>query len=274
MHLLEKICPSCALFLDFDGTLVDIAPQPEAVKVPVAMLHTLHALQRELGGALAVISGRPIAQLDAFLAPLKLPMAGVHGTERRNAQGELTLQPTYSLEHVWRAAEALAARHHELRVEHKRGSIALHYRQAPELEPQCRAAMEEAVAQSPGLSLLAGKMVLEAKPDGASKGLAIEAFLREPPFAGRVPVFVGDDVTDEVGFSAVQKGGGLGVKIGPGSTVAWQRLSGPAELYRELELALAAASRASALVDAAAHANANAGATASPPSEPTSKAEP
>lgn len=239
MNFLDILCPSCALFLDFDGTLVDIADQPEAVHVPQALIDTLARLQTYVGGALAVISGRPIDQIDGFLAPLRLPTAGVHGAERRNAQGEMSLLNIHSLAQVEAVAAALVARHPQLLVETKRGSIALHYRQAPALEALCLEAMEAAVGQSPGLTLLRGKMVVEAKPGGASKGHAIEAFLHEAPFAGHTPVFVGDDVTDEVGFSTVQRLGGLGIKVGEGATVAWQRLASPQALRLELESAMA-----------------------------------
>ena len=247
MNFLDILCPSCALFLDFDGTLVDIAPQPEAVQVSPALVTTLAALYAYMGGAVAVISGRPIEQLDTFLAPLHLPAAGVHGAERRAASGAVTLMPTHSLEQVEQAAGALAALHPALRLENKRGSIALHYRQAPELEALCLETMQAAVDESPGLTLLRGKMVVEAKPGGASKGRAIEAFLREPPFAGHMPVFVGDDVTDEVGFSTVQRLGGLGVKVGEGASVAWQRLPSPQALRLELENAMAARARKAAV---------------------------
>lgn len=240
MNFVDILCPSCALFLDFDGTLVDIAPQPEAVVVPAGLLATLGALQHYLGGALAVISGRPIAQIDNFLQPLQLPTAGVHGTERRDASGETTLLSTHSLQAVEEAALALAARHPGLLVENKRGSLALHFRQAPELESLCTDTMQAAVEESPGLTLLRGKMVVEAKPGGASKGSAIEAFLHEPPFAGRTPVFIGDDITDEVGFSTVQRLGGLGIKVGEGASVAWQRMATPEVMRRELENAVAA----------------------------------
>jgi trehalose 6-phosphate phosphatase len=240
MNFADILCPSCALFFDFDGTLVDLAPQPEAVIVPPQLVSTLRALTGCLGGAVAVISGRPIAQIDQFFAPLRLPAAGVHGAERRGADGVLSLLNTHSLERVRTTAEALAARHSALRVEYKRGSIALHYRQAPELEQLCHEAMQAAVTESPGLSLLRGKMVFEAKPGAASKGRAIEAFLLEEPFAGRTPVFVGDDVTDEAGFAVVQNRGGLGVKVGAGASEARHRLDSPATLLRELDLALLA----------------------------------
>ena len=240
MTFVDILAPSCALFLDFDGTVVDIAPQPEAVQVPLPLIGTLNLLHGYLGGAVALISGRPIEQIDQFLHPLRLPVAGVHGAERRGADGAVTLLSTYSMDEVAAAANALAAQHPDLLVENKRGSLALHYRQAPELEALCLQTMQQAVERSPGLTLLRGKMVVEAKPGGASKGRAIESFMREPPFAGRVPVFIGDDITDEVGFSTVQRLGGLGIKVGEGATVAWRRLPDPAALRTELEAAVAA----------------------------------
>jgi len=240
MTLSELLVPSCALFLDFDGTLVDIAPQPDAVIVPAGLVSALEALHGRLGGALALISGRPIAQIDAFLQPMRLPTAGVHGAERRSASGDITLVATYPLDRVQAVALALAARDPRLRLEVKRGSIALHFRQAPELEPLCRETMEAAVRESPGVTLLAGKMVFEAKPSGASKGHAIEAFMREAPFAGRRPLFVGDDITDEVGFATVQRMQGLGVKVGEGATVAWERIASPALFRQQLQAASAA----------------------------------
>jgi len=240
MTLADILRPSCALFLDFDGTMVDIAPQPQAVLVPQPLIDALRALHGLLGGAVAVISGRPIAQIDGFLKPLQLPVAGVHGAERRGVDGKMVLLHTHPLDRVEHAARALAARHPGLIVETKRGSLALHYRQAPELEDECLQVMQAAVDASPGVTLLRGKMVAEAKPGGASKGRAIEEFLREPPFAGRTPVFIGDDVTDEAGFSTVQRLGGIGIKVGEGATAAWRRLPNPSALRSELEAAVAA----------------------------------
>lgn len=240
MNLVDIICPSSAVFLDFDGTLVDLAPLPEAVAVPPSLVRTLADLGTCLGGAVALISGRPIVQIDGFLHPLRLPAAGVHGAERRSFDGSITLAHTHPLEHVEAVAAALVAQHPRLRLEIKRGSLALHYRQAPELEMLCLQAMQAAVEQSPGLTLLRGKMVAEAKPGGASKGHAIEAFLHEPPFAGRSPLFIGDDVTDEVGFATVQRLGGLGIKVGEGPSVAWHRIESPAALREQLQTAVAA----------------------------------
>ena len=239
MNFVDILSPGCALFLDFDGTLVDIASHPGEVVVPSTLVPTLVALQQYLGGAVAVVSGRPIREIDDFLAPLHLPVAGVHGAERRTAAGAMDSVSGHPLEEVERAAAELTAAHPALVVEHKKTSVAVHYRQAPELEQLCLQAMQRAVDRSPGLTLLRGKMVFEAKPGSASKASAIEAFLREPPFEGRTPVFIGDDVTDEVGFAAVQRLGGLGVKVGEGPTVAWQRLATPADLRREFENAVA-----------------------------------
>lgn len=240
MTLVEVLHPSCALFLDFDGTMVDIAPQPQAVRVPEPLITLLQDLGRYLHGAVAVISGRPIAQIDEFLSPVQLAVAGVHGAERRGGDGLVHLIHTHPLDHVEEAACALAALNPGLLVENKRGSLALHYRQRPELEDLCLRTMQQAVDETPGLTLLRGKMVAEAKPGGASKGQAIEAFLAEPPFAGRTPVFIGDDVTDEAGFSTVQRLGGLGIKVGEGATIAERRLADPTALRRELQAALAA----------------------------------
>ncbi|MES3002868.1 MAG: trehalose-phosphatase [Pseudomonadota bacterium] len=240
MNLADILRPSSALFLDFDGSLVDLAPQPEDVVVPSSLVATLAELNTFLGGAVAVISGRPIEQIDAFLHPLRLPVAGVHGAEHRGLDGVITRLMTQPLEEVEDAASQLAAQHPRLRIERKRGSLALHFRQAPELEALCVDTLQGAVSRSPGLELLRGKMVVEAKPGGATKGRAIEAFMQEPPFQGRVPVFIGDDTTDEPGFSAVQRMGGQGVKVGEGPTVASQRLESPAMLRDQLQQAMAA----------------------------------
>ena len=228
----DLLTNSTALFLDFDGTLVDIADQPQEVEIPAGLVQTLVSLTQYLDGAVAVVSGRPIGQIDDFLRPLQIAAAGVHGTERRGADGKMTLLSTHPLDAVEQAARQLASRHAGLLVEGKRGSVALHFRQAPELEALCVETMEAAVQASPGVTMLRGKMVVEAKPGGASKGGAIEEFMREPPFAGRTPLFVGDDITDEVGFSSVQRMGGLGVKVGDGPSVASQRIATP-ELFRQ-----------------------------------------
>lgn len=218
---------TAALFLDFDGTLVELAPEPDAIVIPADLVELLAQARERLGGALAVVSGRAVGAIDTFLHPLDLPVAGVHGSERRAADGQLVLLSTPPLDTVEQAAARLLQQHPALAVEPKRGAVALHYRQAPQLEDLCRRTMEAAVAASPGVTLLQGKMVFEAKSSQANKGMAIGAFLQEPPFAGRVPVFLGDDTTDEAGFSVAQSHGGIGVKVGTGDTVAHQRIASP-----------------------------------------------
>jgi len=224
----------CALFLDFDGTLVELAPTPDEIVVPPELVATLRDLGDRLDGRLAIVSGRPIAQIDAALATLSLPVAGVHGMERRGADGLLHYAPIPAFSALQTCALQLAATYPGLRVEQKRGTLALHYRQAPELEALCKSEMRSAVLECPGMMLLHGKMVIEAKPEGVTKGTAIHDFLAEPPFVGSRPVFAGDDTTDEVGFAYVQGVGGLGLKIGDGPSAARYRIASPQALRAEL----------------------------------------
>ncbi|MEW7851288.1 trehalose-phosphatase [Massilia aurea] len=231
--------PDCALFLDFDGTLVDIAPLPDQVIVTDTLRTALPLLQARLKGRLALVSGRPINELDKLLAPLVFPAAGVHGMERRGIDGVVRRLPAPDFALVRQAAQGLAARHPDLWVEEKHGALALHFRQAPELQALCTDVMRAAVEASPGLLLMEGKMIVEVKSNAVSKGTAIRDFLVEAPFVGSRPLFVGDDTTDEAGFAHVQSIGGIGLKVGPGPTVAQCRIAS-AERLREL-LAQAAA---------------------------------
>ena len=223
-----------AVFLDFDGTLVDLAPTPDGVRLEPGVVEALALLAERHGGALALISGRPVAQIDAMLAPLILPVAGVHGVERRGADGTFSVASTPDVSPVLARAQALATVHPGLLVEQKRGAVALHYRLAPELEQLCLQEMTAAVQACPGVLLLHGKMVLEAKPAATDKGGAIAAFMQEIPFAGRRPVFAGDDTTDEAGFAFVQQAGGQGVKVGNGPSAAALRLASPGALRTAL----------------------------------------
>ncbi len=230
-----RLSENSALFVDFDGTLAEIAPRPDAVALPAGMVQLLATLHTRLGGALAVVTGRPIAQLDAFLAPLRLPTAGLHGAERRSASGAVTRLPEADLQQVVIGLQALAALHTGLLVEPKPGAVALHYRLAPDCEGLARQAMQAALQRLPGMVLMHGKMVIEMKPAEASKGRAIEAFMAEPPFTGRRPLFAGDDITDESGFAVVQAAGGIGIKVGPGPTQARHRLDTPTRLHAWLQ---------------------------------------
>lgn len=220
-----------ALFLDFDGTLVAIAERPDDVRLDPETRRALSELDRLLSGALAIITGRDIAAVDRFLAPLRLSVAGVHGLTRRDAQGRTHgPSPDSGLAAaVERALAPLLKQHPRLLLENKFGAAALHYRAHPELEQLCIEVMERAVAEYPGSELKRGKMVVEAKTIGGNKGAAIADYLSEKPFLHRRAVFAGDDVTDEDAFALVNARGGVSIKIGPGETQASCRAAGTGE---------------------------------------------
>ncbi len=219
-----------ALFLDVDGTLIDIAATPEAVSVPAELREQLRGLALASGGAVALVSGRAVANLDALFAPLRLPSAGLHGFEHRGASGEYRRHAdpsTAALEVARSAMSQLAGRHAGLLLEDKRFALALHYRGAPHLEDAVVAAMREVAARvGEQFDLQRGKMVVELRPAGATKAKAVAAYLEEAPFAGRVPVFIGDDLTDEPAFELVNRCGGLSVLVGaPRASAARARLA-------------------------------------------------
>ena len=220
-----------AFFLDLDGTLLEIAETPDAAGADYGELALVGRLGRASGGATAVISGRALAVIDRLLAPLVLPAAGQHGAERRDAKGVRHRHrfPAHVLRPVAVGIRSFAARHQGLVFEDKGASVALHYRLAPQLAAAAQAKVRE-VAQPLGnqVEVQDGKMVVELKPAGCDKGKAITEFMHEPPFAGRVPVFLGDDVTDEYGFRVVNAMGGHTIKIGEGDTAARWRLRDPA----------------------------------------------
>jgi trehalose 6-phosphate phosphatase len=216
-----------ALFLDVDGTLLEIAPEPGAVHVPARLRRMLEQLQSATGGALALVSGRALDQIDRLFAPLRLSAAGLHGLERRNLGFtiERATPDPVALECARRRLATFAAANDGVLLEDKGLTLALHYRKAPEVAAAAIATAEAAVAESQGaLVLLHGKMVCELKPPGVDKGRAISAFLEEPPFADRVPVFAGDDLTDEAGFVAINQHGGVSIRIGGPPTAATYRL--------------------------------------------------
>ncbi|MFQ3596167.1 MAG: trehalose-phosphatase [Sphingomonadaceae bacterium] len=203
-----------ALFLDFDGTLAAIAPTPDAVTLSPGMRAALADLPARLSGRVAIVSGRPVAALLAMLGFDGLHLVGVHGLEQRAPFGQThSPAPAPGLAEATQALEALASRAEGLLVERKRLSVALHYRLAPAMEPQARAAAEE-LAERHGLALQTGKMVLELRTPGADKGSAVTEMMGEPPFRGFRPVFVGDDDTDEHAFAAVARLGGHGIRVG------------------------------------------------------------
>jgi trehalose 6-phosphate phosphatase len=230
MQLLPFLTTAHALFLDFDGTLTEMAPRPEAVRISAGLVPTLAALSTHLDGALAIVTGRRETDIDHFLDPLVLPLASEHGSQYRLADGSRPAVVPPDLAPVLQAATQLAVQHAGLLVEPKRASVALHYRLAPHLEDLCRSTLLAAMQHVHGVELMEGKFVLEVKPRGVHKGQAIADFMTLPPFAGRIPVFAGDDVTDESGFAAVTALGGWGIKVGEGPTLAQHRCMTPAAL--------------------------------------------
>jgi trehalose 6-phosphate phosphatase len=215
-----------ALFLDLDGTLANIVEEPAKVNVTRQTLAALSSLNESLAGALAIVSGRTLEDIDRLLDPLRLPLAGVHGTLRRSSDG--SLHRSHVDEDIFRdiighLGDRLGAEK-GIFVEPKPGAVAVHYRARPDLEMICHEVLQGIVTENAGLRLQRGKMVAEVLAEGINKGEAIRAFLSESPFIGRRPIFVGDDVTDESGFAAVNDAGGVSIKIGAGETLAQFRI--------------------------------------------------
>ena len=216
-----------AYFFDIDGTLVDFTDSPRTLQLDSDLRDLVEVLHRSTGGAVAFISGRSIADIDRLLPDLRLPVAGQHGIERRDATGQISRHtfPSEALDRVRHTLSAVAARHHGLEVEDKGLSLALHYRRAPRLGGFAHRLVRSLAADvGTQYCVLAGKRIVEMKPAGKDKGVAILEFMHEEPFRGRTPVFVGDDVTDEYGFATVNRLHGHSVKVGPGRTAARWRL--------------------------------------------------
>ena len=225
-----------ALFLDFDGTLVEIAPSPDDVHVDRRLPAALDGLRLRLGGALALVSGRPVALLDEMMTPYRFDAAGLHGAQLRlGGQDAPHAAPSDALHEAMRAMVRFANAHVGIIVEDKRQSVALHWRLAPSLAEEALALMEQVAAEiGPSMRLQRGKAVAELVPATASKGGAIRWLLQQEAYAGRQPVFIGDDITDEDGFAAVNEAQGLSIRIGEGETCARHRLASPTALRRVL----------------------------------------
>ena len=202
-----------ALFLDFDGTLVDIAPTPDGIFVPPGLADALHGLRDRLEGRLALVSGRSLEDLERHLGPLAIARAGSHGADCRLADGRVLGDAAHGLDaHVLdEIAQFAAARGFDL--EHKTHGAALHYRANPGLEDAGLAFAGE-LAERHSLTVKRGKCVIELVQRGADKAAAVNRFMAVAPFAGAVPVFVGDDVTDEDGMRAASALGGFGIAVG------------------------------------------------------------
>jgi trehalose 6-phosphate phosphatase len=219
-----------ALFLDFDGTLAPIVDSPDAARLPPGVLELLARLARQSEGALAIVSGRSIDDLDRLLQPLVLPIAGLHGSQWRGVDGavhQLSLD-TAPLALLAAQAEEFARSHPGILIERKGLSLAVHYRRAPHSREPLSELLRNAITPyADNYVLQPGKMVMEIRPGAANKGIAIGRFMRQPPFLGRIPLFAGDDITDEAGFETVNALGGISIKIGSGPTCAIQRVESP-----------------------------------------------
>ena len=229
-----------AFFFDVDGTLAVIQSRPDAVFIPDNVIEQLQQLSSLCHGALAMVSGRPIEQLDALSAPLKAPAAGVHGAERRDAQGEIhriTL-PAVIEQELRSELQHAMNQWPGTQLEIKGMAFALHYRQAMQHEQNIMRLAEQSVKRFPGLALQPGKCVVEIKPQGIDKGAAIRDLMQTKPFTGRIPVFIGDDLTDEKGFISVNAMQGISVKVGEGESQARYRLEDVEAVYAWLERTL------------------------------------
>ena len=211
---LPPLTPDCALFLDIDGTLLDFSLSPDGVIVPPGLPATLHDLKTRLDGALALLSGRRMADIEVMFGP-GLAAGAEHGALLRGADGGIIaqVQPDPALALLaGPLREAVAARPGTL-LEEKRFGLALHWRAAPAMAAELTALGEALAAPYPGLLLLPAHQALEIRMRGTDKGAALEHFMGMPPFAGRRPVFIGDDVTDEPAIARARDMGGLGLHV-------------------------------------------------------------
>jgi trehalose 6-phosphate phosphatase len=213
---MPELHSGCALFLDIDGTLLEIAASPDAVVVPPFLAALLGRVSSWLGGALAVVSGRPLAQIDSLLAPLVLCAAGEHGAVLRLPDGTIEAAgAAQAMPPAWRTKLMDAARHWPgVLVEPKPHSVAVHFRNAPMREDAVRQLVENIVADNPAdFEVLPAAMAFEIRNRNFTKAGPVIRLMSQAPFAGRIPVFIGDDVTDHDGFRAALSLGGMAVDV-------------------------------------------------------------
>jgi trehalose 6-phosphate phosphatase len=204
-----------ALLLDLDGTLLDIAPAPDKVVVPSGLLGTLQALRPLLGDALAVITGRPVETIDALLGDAPFAVASEHGGAIRYAPGSALERPDLPAPpEAWLAvAERIATTHPGALLERKARGFAMHFRAVPAAGPELHSALAALLRDSADFELLSGQMMWEVRPRGVDKGTAVVRLMARAPFLGRLPVFIGDDVTDEDGIAEALARGGVGLRV-------------------------------------------------------------
>ncbi|MCE2725016.1 MAG: trehalose-phosphatase [Burkholderiales bacterium] len=230
-----------AYFLDVDGTLIELAASPDAVTVNDSLLGLIARLHGACRGAVAIVSGRSLRDLQRLIGAVALPMAGLHGVQRVGIEGRVSLHgsPATAIQEARRVLAAEIREHPGLVLEDKEFTLALHYRQAPQLALKAQELMSCVLREYlPTFELQPGKFVFELKPAGVDKGSAILHFLEEAPFRNRRPVFIGDDASDEKGFEAVNKFDGVTIKVGKGQTSARYRLDSVAKVRNWLTSAV------------------------------------
>ncbi|MDR3538550.1 MAG: trehalose-phosphatase [Acetobacteraceae bacterium] len=230
-----------ALLLDMDGTLLDLAPRPDAVVVPPGLIDAVRTLRNRLDGALAIVTGRPIETVDALFGDAPHAVAGEHGGAVRHHPTELVERPALPTPpDAWlEAAKRLVASHPGALLERKARGFALHYRAVPVAGPLFRDALANLVAGRDDFQLLPAHMLWEIRPRGADKGSAVSALMARAPFAGRLPLFIGDDVTDEDGMAVARAMGGGGLQVDaafgtPAGVRAWLRQAAAIGAWPEL----------------------------------------
>ncbi len=233
--------PEWAYFFDIDGTLVDLNDNPGGVRLEQDLRTLIEALHRAAGGAVALISGRHLPDIDALMEGVRLPAAGQHGTERRDAAGRITHHAVRTAQLDWAHEQiaAAAAKHPGLELQHKGLTLALHYRRAPQLAGYAHRLVRSLLPRlGKEYCLQRGKRIVEVKPAGKDKGAAVLEFMAEDPFRGRTAVFLGDDLTDEYGFATVNRLKGYSIKVGPGPTAARFRFRNVAAVRAWLQQAV------------------------------------
>lgn len=223
---------ACALFLDVDGTLLEFEFHPDLVGLPLGALDTLGLLSDRLDGALALVSGRPLSELDTLFSPRLFPAAGLHGQQFRGVVDPQPVRSGDALAALRQEAHLLAERHPGVLVEDKGANLALHWRVAPQAAESVTRLAESHLPQLQGYRLQPGDHVIELVPADVDKGRALHTLMSEAPFKGRTPVFVGDDLTDEFGFAAAHAAGGWSVLVGAREpTQAHYRLDNPTAVH-------------------------------------------
>jgi len=229
--------PKAAILLDVDGTLLDIAPTPGGAVVPDGLRSSLERLSQRACGAVALVSGRTLAEIDRLFAPLRLSAVGGHGAEiRPDPSGEPLPPEIPGLDpRLKEQIAASAAKIAGLLIEDKGYSLALHYRAVPQARPELETLLKTALGDRKGVEVLEGKSILEVKPSGYNKGTAVRELMKFDPFAFRLPIYTGDDFTDQNAFAALPEFGGWGISVGHSIPGAEASLKSPAEVRRWVE---------------------------------------